>query len=177
MVLPKFTYFPDPIKEGSIEASDKVCQCCNQSRGFIYTRNIYCIDNINAICPWCIHDGSASKKFDASFNYDIDDSDLPSGLPSKIANEISCETPSFASFQQLEWQAHCGDGCEFHGLATVGDFLKISENETERLKEATYLDDDEIEEWKKGDPSTELHYLFKFKCRHCNEIRFVMDLD
>ena len=64
MEFPKFKYFPNPVEEGSIEASDKKCDCCGESRGYIYTGNMYARNRPEVLCPWCIYDGSAAKKYE-----------------------------------------------------------------------------------------------------------------
>jgi uncharacterized protein CbrC (UPF0167 family) len=71
MSLPEFRYHPDPIATGSIKSSDATCVCCEQRRGFIYTCNTYCEDElVEALCPWCIADGSAINMFGATFSDD-----------------------------------------------------------------------------------------------------------
>jgi hypothetical protein len=66
--LPTFRYHPDPVATGSIAASDKPCLACQQVRGFIYTGPVYVEADVDeAICPWCIADGSAHAQFDAEF--------------------------------------------------------------------------------------------------------------
>ena len=60
--LPVFLYHPDPIATGSIQPSATPCKVCGQARGYIYTGPVYTeIRNRldDAICPWCIADGSA----------------------------------------------------------------------------------------------------------------------
>ncbi len=79
MELPKFKYHPDPIKTGAFVKSDKTCESCSTNRGYIYTGSIYCTQNVNSICPWCISDGSAAKKFKATFL-----SDAPPRIEIKI---------------------------------------------------------------------------------------------
>jgi hypothetical protein len=56
-------------------------------------------------------------------------------------------------------------------------FVDHSKSEAERLKRVSYLDNSELENMKEGSAATELDYFFKFICRHCGEIRFMMDLD
>ena len=111
MDLPKFTYHPDPLLSGSIEKSDAVCRCCKKARGYIYTGPAYCEEDLeNALCPWCIADGSAHKKFDASFT---DEAVFPDGIPKKIIDEVVNRTPGFSSWQQGQWLTCCNDACEF----------------------------------------------------------------
>ena len=183
MELPKFKYHPDPVKTGSIKKSDAVCESCNKQTGYVYTGSTYSKSNVENLCPWCIANGNAHNKFNVEFisfliAVDAIDEDDEDCTASKEAyDEVSYRTPGFSTFQEEEWQCHCDDLCEFHGLATVRDFRKISDKETKRLLRVTYLDEKELEELKKGDEDTENDTFFKFICRHCGEIRFMMDLD
>jgi uncharacterized protein len=111
MDLPVFRYHPDPIASGSIVASDAECLCCNQRRGFIYAGPAYCEAELNeALCPWCIADGSAHEKFDASF---VDEALIPDGVPPDIVEEVAFRTPGFATWQQGEWLSCCSDAAAF----------------------------------------------------------------
>lgn len=45
-----------------------VCQGCGKARGFVYVGPVYSVEELNdALCPWCIADGSAAEAFGASF--------------------------------------------------------------------------------------------------------------
>jgi uncharacterized protein len=166
--LPAFRYHPDPIATKSIVESDKQCACCEQARGYIYVAPVYAVDDLDdSICPWCIADGSAAKKFDATF---VDDHPLHNAnIASGIIDEVSTQTPGFFSWQQEVWLTCCADACEFHGDATKNDLTKIEAGSLERL-----LDDLGLEEgdWPSfvagyeqgGDPG-----VYKFVCRHCKK--------
>ncbi len=111
MDLPVFRYHPDPIASGSIVASDAQCLCCDQRRGFIYAGPTYCEAELDdALCPWCIADGSAHEKFDASF---VDEACFPADIPSDVVEGISHRTPSFSGWQQEKWLTCCGDAAAF----------------------------------------------------------------
>lgn len=111
MELPKFKYHPDPVASGSIAASDKSCSCCKKARGYFYTSHTYCEDDLeDEICPWCIADGSAAKKYEASFS---DSNGFDDGIPSQAAEEIEFRTPGFDAWQTERWLACCGDAMAF----------------------------------------------------------------
>jgi len=111
MNLPVFRYHPDPIASGSIVASDAQCLCCGRPRGFIYTGPAYCEAELDeALCPWCIADGSAHEKFDASF---VDEALIPDGIRPEIVEEIAFRTPGFSGWQQEKWLSCCGDAAAF----------------------------------------------------------------
>ena len=91
--LPAFRYHPDPIASGSVVASTKECRSCEKVRGFIYTGPTYSDEELDdALCPWCIADGGASQKFEATFV----DSEAFTGDASEEVMRTICErTPGF----------------------------------------------------------------------------------
>jgi uncharacterized protein CbrC (UPF0167 family) len=117
-MIPAFRYHPDPIGTGSIKASDVVCRCCGQKRGFIYAGSVYARDPLrDSICPWCIADGAAAAKFDAMFS---DDTPLAeANLSGEIIDEVTLRTPGYNSWQQEVWLSCCEDACEYHGDAPL----------------------------------------------------------
>jgi uncharacterized protein len=111
MDLPTFRYHPDPIASGSVVASDAQCKSCNTRRGFIYSGPAYCEEDLEeALCPWCIADGSAHSKFDANFT---DPAGFPDEIPQDIVEEICYRTPGFSAWQQEKWLTCCGDAAAF----------------------------------------------------------------
>ena len=111
MSLPVFKYHRDPVLSGSVQESKKKCKCCRQARGYIYSGPVYAEKDLDeAICPWCIADGSAHAKFDATF---VDEENFPDDLPAAAAEEISSRTPGFSAWQSERWLACCGDAMTF----------------------------------------------------------------
>jgi uncharacterized protein len=127
MELPKFRYHPDPISSGSIIASDKPCQCCGKTRGYIYTGPVYSEEDLDdAICPWCIADGSAHTKFDASF---VDTEAFDEDTPEDAVDEIVERTPGFNSFQSETWPSCCDDAAAFLTPAGIKELRSQQEME------------------------------------------------
>jgi uncharacterized protein CbrC (UPF0167 family) len=116
--LPDFPYHPDPVATGSVEESAAVCLNCGRVRGFIYTGPVYATDEIEPLCPWCIADGSAAARFDASFT---DVAELPDDVPAEAIVRVMRRTPGFSGWQQEHWLFHCGDGAAFLGRAEEDD--------------------------------------------------------
>lgn len=172
--LPHFTYHPDPIRSGAVRAGGEICVSCGRSRGFVYIGPIYSLhDVIDAVCPWCIADGSAAAKLDISF---ADATPLQmEGVPPQIVDEVHRRTPSFESWEQERWLAHCNDACEFHGDATQGDLLALQHEEKMDFLVEYRLSEPQ---WRhlvahyvpRGDPS-----IYKFVCRHCRTMLLGMD--
>jgi uncharacterized protein CbrC (UPF0167 family) len=116
MSLPTFRYHPDPIGSGSIVESAEQCRCCRSARGYIYTGSVYSSDDLDdSLCPWCIADGSAHAKLDATF---VDTEAFAEGIPESVIDEISERTPGYSSWQSEHWPACCDDATAF--LAPVG---------------------------------------------------------
>ncbi len=116
MDLPVFKYHPDPIRSGSLVKSKKKCECCKKARGYIYTASAYSEDDLEeALCPWCIADGSAHTKFDATF---IDEASFPDDIPAAVVEEIAHRTPGYSSWQSEQWFSCCRDAMAF--LEPVG---------------------------------------------------------
>ena len=172
--LPHFRYHPDPIATGSIKESQNECRACGQVRGYIYTSSVYAREDFNEnICPWCIADGSAAEKFDATFS--DDNSLLDADVPDAVVDEVTKRTPGFECWQSEVWLTCCEDACEFHGDAAKVDLQALEEEDVEDMLAEW---DWSFSEWKKlvknyqpkGDPA-----VYKFVCRHCKTARYNMD--
>jgi uncharacterized protein len=118
--LPAFRYHPEPLASGSIVSSDLACRCCGRTRGYIYTGPVYAEEELNeALCPWCIADGSAAGRFQAHFvdPGGVGDYGSWEAVPSSVVDHVAQRTPGFTGWQQERWWTHCGDAAAFLGLA------------------------------------------------------------
>jgi hypothetical protein len=179
--LPKFKYHPDPVATGSIEKSDTACVCCGRARGYIYTGPVYAIEDYDdCICPWCIADGSAHEKLEASFH---DEAGVGGGgewdeVPESVVDEVAHRTPGFTAWQQEQWWTHCGDAAQFVGRAGHDALEAAGPQAIVAIQESAGMDDDE--EWeeffesldKDGSPTA---YLFK--CSKCGKYGGYQDCD
>lgn len=105
--LPVFRYHPDPLRSGSVVASEATCLSCREARGFIYTGPAYAEAELeDALCPWCIADGRAHAAFDATFH---DEAAFPDAVPADAIVEVATRTPGFNDWQGVEWPACCDD--------------------------------------------------------------------
>ncbi len=111
MPLPTFRYHPDPLKSGSIVQSQAACRACGQARGYIYTGPVYSEEELDdRLCPWCIADGSAHEKFDATF---VDHTAFTEDVPETVMAEITRRTPGFSAWQTEQWPCCCDDATAF----------------------------------------------------------------
>ena len=60
--LPRFNYHPSPFSTRALVDSEDTCDCCGLACGFMYDGPVYCSENVEHVCPWCIADGSAACK-------------------------------------------------------------------------------------------------------------------
>ena len=95
--LPHFLYHPDPLATGSfVEGEAKLCPSCGKESNVYYTLIPYCIEEIEHLCPTCIANGQAAKKFDAEF---IQDAEWQGELDPEKNQLLFCQTPGYSSWQ------------------------------------------------------------------------------
>ncbi len=163
--LPIFKYHLDPIRSKVIETSDTQCKCCGISRGWIYTGPVYAEQEFyEQLCPWCIADGNANAKFDASF---VDDIGIGSGdgwdsVPQSVVDEITKQTPSFAGLQQEQWWTHCGDAAQFVDYAGHDELIEFGTECIEIMKR--YWDLESEEDWE---------LMFEAMKKNCSPVAYV----
>lgn len=117
--LPVFKYHPDPIRSGSVTESDQKCKACGKARGYIYTGPAYSEEELeDALCPWCIADGSAHEKFDAEF---VDCEAFPDDVPQPAMEEIMFRTPGYSAWQTEQWFTCCAEPMAFLEPAGIKD--------------------------------------------------------
>ena len=78
-----------------------------------YTNPFFSVEDIAYLCPECIANGEAARKYDGSFQ---DDFSLDDGVDDlEKLDELIHRTPGYSGWQQEYWRAHCGDYCAFLG--------------------------------------------------------------
>jgi uncharacterized protein CbrC (UPF0167 family) len=181
MALPTFKYHPDPITTEIVVKSNTGCVCCGKARGFIYTGPVYAPKEYNqSICPWCIADGSAHDKLDASFT---DEDGIGGGgrwdeVPDDVKEEIAFRTPGFCGWQQEQWWTHCGDAGQFLGRAGRKELETFGPQAIEAIQDSAGLSDGP--EWdqffaaldKEGSPTA-----YIFRCCKCGQLGGYQDCD
>ena len=170
--LPQFPYYPDPVGTGAFEeGEEKICPCCGKKSTVYYSILPYCIKNVENLCPICISNGEAARKYDATF---IQDAEW-NGEPDKEKDEeLFCRTPGYISWQGEYWLSCCDDYCAY--LGTVGT----------RVLKAMDIADEVFEEYEARNEFEDVReYLVKdgslcgylFRCLHCGKYHLWVDAD
>jgi uncharacterized protein CbrC (UPF0167 family) len=179
MPLPTFRYHPDPIKSGSIVASDATCVCCKKALGYIYTGPVYSEEDglDDALCPGCIADGSAYRKYDATF---VDENGMADHIPVAAQKEIAQRTPGYSAWQSERWLACCSDAMAF--VEPVG----IHEVRRDYPQLEGTLMSQIVYEWERSGGAAKqmldtLHRdhsptAYVFKCLHCDTYSAFIDI-
>ncbi|WP_264531988.1 CbrC family protein [Flavobacterium sp. N502540] len=182
MELPRFKYSPNAYEIDVFTEEEGICSICSVKRNLKYTGSFYSIEEPEYICPWCINDGSVSKKYNGEFNdySGIENVSPDPSIQSKInisekhLLEVCERTPSYVSWQQEVWLTHCNEPCAFIGYANN----KIIEPFLDELKEDIEVnigyDPELIRKYLTTDGSL-VGYLFQ--CVNCGQHRLHADSD
>ncbi len=167
MNLPTFKYHPDPAANGVIEKSPEKCACCGEARGYIYLGPVYPAKYEDAfLCPWCVADGSAAKKWNARFTNKMT-GPARKEPDESIREEVLRRTPSYIAYQDPMWLHHCGEGCAYIGEAEAEDLEDLHSDVEHWFLDTNEIDVDQWAEIKEtyeqgGDPA-----IHKFSCLKC----------
>ena len=194
-----FDYHPDPVKTGAFQTGTPVtCSCCGQQTGVWYTSPFFSVsddlqnldENYQSVraelCPECIHNGSASKKYNALFQLPILCEEI--GDKDKL-KKLCSHTPSYLSWGYERWLAHCDDYCAYLGRVGWPDIvhLGIEKEIEEDIKEDTGEDRLQAGEFDiaclKENLSSDVYAPEKvapllghlFQCLHCGRHRLWVD--
>jgi uncharacterized protein CbrC (UPF0167 family) len=169
--LPVFKYHPDPLATGSVkEAADTPCLGCNRIRGYIYSGAVFTEKNFileDNLCPWCIADGTAAKRFGATFNY----AGMMEDVSPEVRQEIEERTPGFNGWQQETWLACCNDGAAFLGVVGAKelkrDFPEAIPAVKKHIKDDYDLSGADLQEFFDGLTKDDEPSAYLFRCLHC----------
>ncbi len=170
--LPHFKYNPNAERLSIIKREKSTCPVCNRSRDYVYQGPFYCIDEVEGICPWCIKDGSAAKKYDGNFQ---DSASCEPVSKPEYLNELITQTPGYSGWQQEKWLSHCGDFCaleNYVGWAEISSLKDELTDDLNQIKTKYQLSQEDLEKHLVNNGSMQ-GYLFK--CLHCNKHRLTID--
>ncbi len=175
--LPVFKYHPKPLETEAFLLADPpvLCECCKEPTPVYYSGPVYAEEEVNCLCPACIADGEAARKFDGEFQ-DEDSVDEGVDDPDKL-DELIHRTPGYCGWQQEYWRAHCGDYCAFMGYVGYRELkqMGIVEEILEDSGWNMYREDSEtiLEALVNG--GSVQGYLFR--CLHCGKHLLWVDCD
>ena len=125
------------------------------------------------ICPWCIADGSAYEKLDASSidEEGIGGDGLWDDVAEQVIEEVAYRMPGFSGWQQEQWWAHCEDAAPFLGRAGREELNTSGPEPIAAVQKSAGLDDGP--EWnqfftalnKHGSPTA-----YIFRCTKCEKL-------
>jgi uncharacterized protein len=172
--LPVFKYVNDPLESKIIKEERCKCEVCGKKVDYIYDGPFFAIEEVESICPWCIADGSAAKKYDGEF---IGRASCEKVNSQELKEELCTRTPSYSGWQQEQWPSHCGDFCSFINYVRWEDVDHLQEDLQDDIKKI--MEDFgglSLEEFKKGLNSGGI-YGYLFRCLSCGAHRLLVDLD
>lgn len=183
--LPYFKYHPDPIRTGAFRFDKTVvCECCNKETSVYYSNPFYCIEDVKTLCPICISNGDAAKKFKGEFQDYLGlegisadpEVDNTHTYKEEQIDELIYRTPGYSGWQQEQWLSHCNDFCAFVGYVgwnEIADKLDEFVNLEADCGDLG-IDIDQLSEYLYNGGSCQ-GYLFQ--CLHCGKYRLHFDFD
>jgi uncharacterized protein CbrC (UPF0167 family) len=177
-MLPTFKYHPDPVATGSVIASNNVCKCCGQARGYIYAGPVYAMESYDeAICPWCIADGSAHDKLGVAFTDEAGIGVEWEDVRDEIREEVAFRTPGFNGWQQEMWWTHCEDAGEFLGRAGRKELEAAGPDAVAAIQASTGLEGKEWTDFLNALSVDGAPTAYLFRCRVCGAFGGYTDTD
>jgi len=182
--IPEFKYHPHPLDTITFEQEELVtCMCCSRLTQVYYEypfeSSLVSDDDDFILCPNCIKNGEASKKFQGKFQ--IPDFCEKVSDPEKL-DELCHRTPGYYAPEKAYWLAHCDDFCAL--VALIDDWSEIEDRGIEEEIEADWVvnSDYKIEgiETIKDElnfDNENSFYGYLFCCLHCGKHRLYVDFD
>ena len=170
--IPKFKYHPNPFETGVFH-DDKsvVCDCCGETVDIYYPGKIYCIADVEYLCPECIASGKAAEKYDGVLVQGAEENCVSD--PKKI-NELFKRTPGYISWQGEYWLTCCDDFCAY-----LGD-IGTKELEEMGIANEVFAEYDQRCEYENVRECLEkAGFLagYLFRCLHCNKYHLWVDAE
>lgn len=175
-MIPTFKYHPkcseNEVFEKARDGEQATCMCCGKHSEYYYSQTMYAVEDVDCLCPQCIADGSAARKFDGEF---IQDAESLEDAADKT-DELFHRTPGLITWQGEYWLSCCNDYCAF--IEYVGtkelEQMGIAEEVFADYEEQGQYDIDDVRSYLEKNGSM-AGYLFR--CLHCGKHRIWVDAD
>ena len=178
--IPAFKYHPHPLDTSGFEQNKKpvTCDSCRQKTKVYYDWPFYPEDaEIEYLCPNCIADGSASRKFDITFQ---DPAFCDQIENREKLDELCKRTPGYFSSRQAYWLSHCNDFCalvaEIYDWDEVRELGIASEVETGWVANRD-LGIRDINQVKRQLKPSGKYEGYLFRCLHCSKHLLYVDAE
>ncbi len=132
--LPTFRLHPNVYQLDLFAREIGTCSCCGQLRDWTYRGPFYAVHKPDYLCPWCIADGSAARRYEGQFNDELcvegwePDPSVPSvTMDSLLLAEVCDRTPGYTAWQQPAWLTHCEQPCAFIAYTGYREIEKLRE--------------------------------------------------
>jgi uncharacterized protein len=173
MKLPKFKYNQNPLELEVFKEEKTVCPVCNKNRDYTYVGPFYSVEEIEGICPWCISDGSAAKKFEGEFQ---DVESCEDVEKEEFIDELIYRTPGYSGWQQEYWLSHCGDFCAIKSYVGWDDIKHLENELSNDIERITNEFQITIDIFKQSLINGGDHQGYLFQCVKCGKHRLHSDL-
>ena len=171
----QFKYYPHAWEQNVFTTCQNgevvICECCGKE-SVQYLDRMYCVASIQAICPQCVANGEAAKKFDGDF---IQDAEVEKVSDEQRIDELFHRTPGYHSWQGEYWLACCDDFCAYIKPVKMKELKEMGiADEVCSEYEAAGHGYFNIREQLTKDGSL---YGYLFQCLHCGKYHLGVDAD
>jgi uncharacterized protein CbrC (UPF0167 family) len=173
-LITTFKYNPDPFKIGVFKNDKSICPSCGKDTDIVYCGPFYSIEDVEGICPNCIKDGSAAKKYQGEFQDSATCEDVEK---TEYLDELVHRTPGYHGWQQEAWLAHCGDFCQILGIVGWNEIVALENELAEDIEKILVDYNLKKEEFKKSLIKESSFQGYLFKCLKCGKHRLHVDCD
>jgi uncharacterized protein CbrC (UPF0167 family) len=173
-VIPNFKYHLDPFQSKVFEQRDSKCPICKKKVSFVYVGPFYSNQDVDGICPWCISDGQAARKYDGEFQ---DTQTIEGEISENAKDELIRRTPGYIAWQQAEWLVHCNEPCQFIAYVGWKELEEIGVDVVEDIEKQAKNYGLSIEEFKERLFNEGALQGYLFRCVKCGKYRLTSDCD
>jgi uncharacterized protein CbrC (UPF0167 family) len=126
------------------------------------------------LCPWCVADGSAARRFEASFT----DATAVTGVPEIVQEALETRTPGIAGMGHKHWVGCCGDATAYLGRVGAeelrGSFAPALPAVREAMERQYQVYGEERDRMVDGLRRNGAS-AYVFQCLHCNTVHAYFD--
>jgi uncharacterized protein CbrC (UPF0167 family) len=172
--LPHFQYNPNALDLKIILKTETLCPVCNQQRQYVYDGPFYSVEDADGICPWCIKDGSAAKKYDGEFQ---DPASCEDVINDEYVTELTRRTPGYNAWQDAKWLGHCNDFCALKAYAGWNEIKEFKDELFNDINDLTFEFGMGFQDFTKRLVNGGYFQGYLFQCLHCGKHRLTADMN